>query len=197
MLCNTSGANQVDVPSLQLPCVRDSWQPGHLQARWAMKKIPGCLEYIGDYTTQLYREYFINHETKGTRNSTTSMSWKVSGQFFFFGWETCSNSNLAWICLRVVKHWWVLITAQVVKHPKVQATHLGIVFTWICFSWWFFYRSCHGIHHHCSPPFGRCVFWYYFHPHRRIANPRIRKSGEFDGLQPRFVDFKGWNQTFL
>ena len=27
-----------------------------------MKKNPGCLGYIGDYTTQLYGDYFINHE---------------------------------------------------------------------------------------------------------------------------------------
>ena len=25
------------------------------------EKNPGCLVYVGDYTTQLYRDYFINH----------------------------------------------------------------------------------------------------------------------------------------
>ena len=28
------------------------------------EKIPGCLGYIGDYTTQLYGDYFINHEIR-------------------------------------------------------------------------------------------------------------------------------------
>ncbi len=47
----------------------DSWVPptnGKLATQLSNEKNPGCLGYIGDYTTQLYRDYnkpsiIINH----------------------------------------------------------------------------------------------------------------------------------------
>ena len=44
---------------------------------------PSCLRYIGDYTTQLYRDYFINHD-KGPYK-TTRISMNASPFFFFRG----------------------------------------------------------------------------------------------------------------
>ena len=48
-----------------------------------MKKMaPGCLVYIGGYTTQLYRDYFINHEIRIPINQPV-FQWKVGPGFLF------------------------------------------------------------------------------------------------------------------
>ena len=36
------------------------------------KNVPGCLGYLGDYTTQLNGDYFINHYKYKDPYSTTS-----------------------------------------------------------------------------------------------------------------------------
>ena len=56
---------------------------------WAMKKI--CLGYLGDYTTQLNRDYLINHYKDPYETSNNFMESRV-----FFSWLVAS-------------HWWVWI----------------------------------------------------------------------------------------
>ena len=55
------------------------------------EKNPGYLLYIGDYTTQLYGDYFINHYKDPYQ--TTRIQWKV-GPGFFRGSYDSSKSNL-------------------------------------------------------------------------------------------------------
>ena len=59
---------------------------GHTRTLWptfqqlSNETIPGWLGYIGDYTTQVYRDYFINHYKDPYK--PTSISWKVVRVFF-------------------------------------------------------------------------------------------------------------------
>ena len=52
--------------------------------QWSNEKNPGWLGYIGDYTTQLYRDYFINHYKDPYKPSSIMESRKV---FFVAQWE--------------------------------------------------------------------------------------------------------------
>ena len=47
------------------------------------EKDPGCLVYIGDYTTQLYREH---NKPLYDPYEPTSISWKVGGFFSWLRW---------------------------------------------------------------------------------------------------------------
>ena len=48
------------------------------------KNPTGCLGYIGDYTTQLYRDNFINHEIRIPINQP--VKWKVGRFFSWLNW---------------------------------------------------------------------------------------------------------------
>ena len=67
---------------------------------WAMKKI--CLGYLGDYTTQLNRDYLINHYKDPYETSNNFMESRV-----FFSWLVAS-------------HWWVWINGINVSLPKIR-----------------------------------------------------------------------------
>ena len=65
------------------------------QAHVSNEKNLGWLGYIGDYTTQLYRDYFIIHYKDPY--SPSRIQWKV-GRFFFRG--SCVAS-----CRKIVDPW--------------------------------------------------------------------------------------------
>ena len=53
------------------------------------KRVPGCLGYIGDHTTQLRWDYFINHEIRIPINQPTILE-STAMSFSWLNWVFCS-----------------------------------------------------------------------------------------------------------
>ena len=122
------GANiqvaHVQSMATSLDALQAGWRHRRL-LQWTMKKTLGYLMYIGDYTTQLNRDYFINHEIRIPMNQPSVMilfhiilmtNAPVTLQDCFY------QTSLTWSCMLWTADCWVRTAWLAVRGRRYHVT---------------------------------------------------------------------------